>query len=235
MIVKRLDRNVNRLGIPIFKVVIIGNSHCGKSSILLQFAENNFIKEHNTTIGVDLKSRYVKIGDTHAKLYVWDTAGQERFRSIVRTYYETASGIVLVFDLTDRKSFDSLEYWINELKRIGKSECPIIIVGNKSDMSSKRIITSNEINNFIKQLNLNIAYFESSAKSNINIDDIFIEITKKMLCKYNKIDDINDDNNATLSKILTRKESEILEIDNSAQSNGNVMTNGENAGCCVVS
>ena len=218
--------DVAKLDIPVYKVVIIGDSHCGKSSILLKFAENTFKNEHHTTIGVDMKSRYIKIDETNVKLHIWDTAGQERFRSIIRTYYETASGIVLVFDLSNRESFNDLEYWIDELRIAGKDKCPIILVGNKSDLYFKRIITHQEILNFVNGIGLNMAYLEVSAKNDINVNNIFIDLTTKILYDNNG----DEGNEMRMSKILTRKESDILEFDKY-----NVVKKDDASSCCIIS
>lgn len=198
----RVNVNKNIIGdIQTFKIVIIGDSSSGKSSILLQFSENTFKDRHETTIGVDLKYKYVSINGNIVKLHIWDTAGQERFKSIIKTYYETAHGIILVFDLNYKESFKNLTYWLNELKNVGKEKCPVLLVGNKNDL--EKIVTDNEINNFMSDNpKLNIKYLEVSAKKGTNINDIFINLTKMIIEEKNKI---------LPTKILNDEESVILE------------------------
>lgn len=210
-----------------YKIVIIGDGGSGKSSLLLKFAEGTFQDKHYTTIGVDLKAKYININGTIIKLHIWDTAGQERFRSIIKTYYATASGIILVFDLANRESFLNLKIWIDELRHVDKDGFPILLVGNKVDLKSKRQVTDKEIGDFIINNGLNISYLEASAKSNVNIKEIFIEIAKKVL-----YDGIKSDQSMTIkeSRILTRSESEVIEF--GEQKTATVV---ESRSCCTIS
>ena len=119
-VVKRQPSDVKN--VKKYKIVIIGDCGSGKSSLLLKFVEGTFQDNHYATIGVDLKAKYINIDGTTVKINIWDTAGQERFRSIIGSYYSTASGIILVFDLTNRESFLNLKIWIDELKSIDKDD-----------------------------------------------------------------------------------------------------------------
>lgn len=211
----------DKTNVKIYKVVIIGDSSSGKTSILLRFAENTFKSYHDSTIGVDLKARYITSGDTTIKLYIWDTAGQERFRSIIKTYYEQAAGIILVFDLNNRESFLNLTYWIRELSEVGKDKCPMILVGNKCDL--KRKILDKEIHDFVINSKLNMIYMETSARDGINVDNIFMELTKKILDARDFMVD---------SKILSTKESEKME---DKLEKGQINENSNNDSCCVIS
>lgn len=214
--------NVNKdiiKNIQTFKIVIIGDSSSGKSSILLQFSENNFIDRHDVTIGVDLKYKYVSVNGTITKLHIWDTAGQERFKSIIKTYYETAHGIVLVFDLNNKESFKSLSYWLNELRHVGKEKCPILLVGNKNDL--EKVVTDREIYNFVlDNEKLNMKYLEVSAKKGTNINEIFIDLTRMIL---------NEKNKNLPSKILTKGEADFLD-----EEYYKTNVTAERNNCCVI-
>jgi Ras-related protein Rab-1A len=142
-----------------YKLIIIGDSCTGKSSLLLKLVDGTFTESHKVTIGVDFKAKYVLVGDTVVKLKIWDTAGQERFRSIIRTYYHGVHGIVLVFDLTNKESFDNLRNWMKEIYEIGVGNCSIILIGNKCDLTEKREITQKDIDTFIEDYDLKIKYY----------------------------------------------------------------------------
>jgi small GTP-binding protein len=208
-----------------YKIIIIGDEGSGKSSLLLKFTEGTFQYKIYTTIGVDLKAKYMNIYGTIIKLHIWDTAGQERFRSIIRTYYATTSGIILVFDLANRESFLNLKIWINELRYVDKDCCPILLVGNKVDLKSNHQVTNKEIEDFIINNKLNMSYLEASAKSDINIKEIFIEIAKKVLN-----DDIDSNQLMTNSRILTINEADVIEFED--QKTATVM---ESSSCCIIS
>lgn len=163
-----------------FKIIIIGESGTGKSCLLLKFMNEPFGNKHDTTIGIDFRFKNMIVDDKYVKLCIWDTAGQERFQSIIRNYYTGISGIILVFDLNMKSTFDKLSYWINEIKAMRKQTCPIILVGNKSDIK-KSVVSHNDIDNFIESSELDIKYFEVSVKNGINVNLVFEELTKKMV------------------------------------------------------
>ena len=123
-------------GIKPFKIIIIGDSGTGKSSLMLRYTDDTFSEFHNTTIGVDFKFKKLKINDTYVGFHIWDTAGQEKFKSIIRSYYLNSDGIILVFDLNSKYTFDNLQYWIDEIKYTGRQKCPIILIGNKTDLKN---------------------------------------------------------------------------------------------------
>lgn len=164
-----------------FKIIIIGDSSSGKSSLLLKLVNGTFDEKHKVTIGVDFKAKHVLVDDKILKLKIWDTAGQERFRSVIRSYYHGTNGIVLVFDLTDRDSFNNLHNWMNDINDLIIENTSIILIGNKCDLTSYKTISQNEINDFIKKYNCNISYFECSSKLGTGIDKAFVELGKKML------------------------------------------------------
>ena len=162
----------------IFKVLIIGDSSVGKSNILLRFSDNIFHDTFLPTIGVDFKIRNVKMGDQTIKLNIWDTAGQERFKTITSTYYKGAHGIILVYDITDRESFNNVNNWLAEVKKHAGPHVVKLLVGNKCDLEQERVVTTKEGQDFADSLG--ISFLETSAKQRINIDEAFMTLTKQV-------------------------------------------------------
>ena len=186
----------------IFKLILIGSSGVGKTSILQRYIQKIFNDDYTCTIGVDFFMKSMKIDDKLIKLQLWDTAGTEKFKSITTGYYRGANAAFIVFDLTSRKSFESVSEWIENYYKYSNPdyERHVILIGNKSDLKNERIITENEIDDFVK-LN-KIKYFETSAKNGENIDECFLFIAEKLMkdadekgILYNeKSGNINDQN-----------------------------------------
>ena len=122
----------------LFKLVIIGDSGVGKSCILLRFADDTFTENYYSTIGVDFRFKCVDIGERKCKLQIWDTAGQERFKTVTSAYYRGADGIIIVFDQTDRESFNNVQNWIDDISKYSTEEPSKIIIANKEDISDER-------------------------------------------------------------------------------------------------
>ena len=164
----------------------------GKSSIVLRFSEDKFDENQFATIGIDFKTKYIKIGEYSVKVLIWDTAGQEKFRNIAKQYYKGANGVLLIYDVTNKKSFERIAYWMNELKDNNQiNELDICLVGNKIDLEG-RVITREEGEKFA--LDNDIKYFEVSAKTSEGIEELFTSVTKGAVDKIfqaNKED--NDD------------------------------------------
>ena len=160
-----------------FNVILIGDSGVGKTSILTKFIEGNFENNKKCTINVEFKTKNLKIDkDLYAKLTIYDTAGQERYRSLTRQYYHLANGIVLVFDLTDENSFNSLNKWVKEIDDNTKN-VEVILVGNKSDLKN-RVINNSKAEQFAHEKNFK--YTETSAKEGTNVLLLFEELSNGM-------------------------------------------------------
>jgi len=162
----------------LFKLLIIGDSGVGKSSILLRFADNTFSANYITTIGVDFKIRTITIKGQKIKLQIWDTAGQERFRTITSTYYRGTHGVIVVYDVTSADTFSNVKRWIHEIDTNCES-VQKILVGNKVDDPSRRAVAEREARHFADSLRIN--YFETSAKENLNVEQMFHCITESVL------------------------------------------------------
>ena len=176
----------------IIKILTLGDTMVGKSSIVLRFSEDKFDENQFATIGIDFKTKYIKIGEYSVKVLIWDTAGQEKFRNIAKQYYKGANGVLLIYDVTNKKSFERIAYWMNELKDNNQiKELDICLVGNKIDLEG-RVITREEGEKFA--LDNDIKYFEVSAKTSEGIEELFTSVTKGAVDKIfqaNKED--NDD------------------------------------------
>jgi Ras-related protein Rab-1A len=177
----------------LYKVILIGDSAVGKSSILCQYADKEFSDSHISTIGVDFKIATIKVGSKKVKLQIWDTAGQERFKTIINSFFRGIQGVFLVFDITNKSTFDNLSYWEGELNRFYPGESlskkTIFVIGNKIDLEEKRSVSYDEANEYAKSIGAR--YFETSAKENIRISDIFYNLAYSALNDKDRLDLLN--------------------------------------------
>ncbi|XP_009462042.1 PREDICTED: ras-related protein Rab-35 [Nipponia nippon] len=150
----------------------------GKSSLLLRFADNTFSGSYITTIGVDFKIRTVEINGEKVKLQIWDTAGQERFRTITSTYYRGTHGVIVVYDVTSAESFVNVKRWLHEINQNCDDVCRIL-VGNKNDDPERKVVETEDAYKFAGQMEIQL--FETSAKENINVEEMFNCITELVL------------------------------------------------------
>lgn len=153
----------------------------GKSCLLLRFTDNRFKADHDITIGVEFGAKNIKVRKNLIKLQIWDTAGQESFRSIARSYYRGAVGVILVFDITNKDSFLNVYRWLSEIKEQGSSHACIVLVGNKTDLSDKRVVNTEEAKDFAD--NQNLKYFETSALNGDNVETVFVDTSEEILAK----------------------------------------------------
>ncbi|CAD8067031.1 unnamed protein product [Paramecium primaurelia] len=168
----------------LFKILLIGNSAVGKSSLLLRFADNVFNESFLPTIGVDFKIRTFDLNGKTVKLQIWDTAGQERFKTITNSYYKGAHGIILVYDVTDKQSFKDVENWLAEVEKYANENVVRVLVGNKVDLESKREVTQEEGKELADSLN--IRFIETSAKNSSNVEKAFITLANEIKAKVAK-------------------------------------------------
>lgn len=150
----------------------------GKSSLLLRFADNTFSGSYITTIGVDFKIRTVEINGEKVKLQIWDTAGQERFRTITSTYYRGTHGVIVVYDVTSAESFVNVKRWLHEINQNCDDVCRIL-VGNKNDDPERKVVETEDAYKFAGQMGIQL--FETSAKENVNVEEMFNCITELVL------------------------------------------------------
>eukprot|EP00742_Colponemidia_sp_Colp-10_P000591 GILJ01000645.1.p1 GENE.GILJ01000645.1~~GILJ01000645.1.p1 ORF type:complete len:212 (+),score=27.32 GILJ01000645.1:165-800(+) len=165
----------------LIKLLLLGDSGVGKSSLLMRLAEDKFTPNFVTTIGVDFKMRTVDIDGKKIKLQVWDTAGQERFRTITPAYYRSAMGVVLVYDITEETTFGNVKYWMRNLEEHASADICKILIGNKCDMTDKRVVETARGKKLADEYN--IKFFETSAKASVNVDSCFLTIAREIKSK----------------------------------------------------
>ena len=161
------------------KLILLGDTYIGKSSILSMYKDNCFNENISPTIGVDFVKSTIKKNDNDYSLYIWDTSGQEKFNSIISSYYRNISVILLVFDLSNRKTFVNLNKWLRDIFYYSREKVIIKLIGNKCD--KPKIISIHEIKEFCLDNNIDFSsYLEVSAKNNININKIFNDIVSDL-------------------------------------------------------
>jgi Ras-related protein Rab-1A len=165
-----------------FKILLLGDSSVGKTCFLKRYIDDTFQDVYLSTIGFDYKYKFITLEDgKKIKLQIWDTAGQERFRTIGKGYYKGAHGIILIYDVTSQKSFDSIKTWLNEIKSEASNKVCVFLVANKIDIE-ERLISREDGEEIAK--NNNLEFYESSAKDNINVSEVFQDLAEKINEKY---------------------------------------------------
>ena len=164
--------------IDTYKIVVLGDISVGKTSILSRFRYGIFEPEYMPTLGIDFFSQNLFYEDKTIRLILWDTAGEERFRSLIPSYLKNADCIIIVFDITNKDSFNSLNKWLTDSKNNASEGTIYIICGNKSDLKEKRTVNENEIDEYIKKNEL--IYVECSAKNGEGIKDLFNTVAKNL-------------------------------------------------------
>lgn len=193
----------------LFKLLLIGNSAVGKSSLLLRFSDNIFNESFLPTIGVDFKIRTLDLSGKIAKLQIWDTAGQERFKNITSSYYKGAHGVILVYDITDRQSFKDVENWLSEVSKHASENIVKLLVGNKCDLEGQRQVSTDEGREFASSLG--IKFVETSAKNSMNVEKAFQTLAAEIKGRVAKTDDKKDGrpgNNPNARKLVDNKQPE---------------------------
>ena len=155
----------------LLKFIVIGDSSVGKSNIISRYKENKFDEKGQPSIGVQFIAKNVVIENTTFRLQVWDTAGQETFRSMTRIYYKNSSCAFIVYDITEKESFNHVESWISECKKIAPETVLLVLIGNKSDLNESREVSYEEGLKFAEKNKM--LFFETSAKNGVNIENIF--------------------------------------------------------------
>ena len=197
----------------IFKVLLLGNSNVGKSSLFLRFVDDIWNDTFVPTIGVDFKIKTFNIDEKKIKMQIWDTAGQERFKNIIASYYRGAHGILLIYDVTDKDSFKNLSNWLIEIEKNASKNVLKVLIGNKVDLEDKRVITYNQGKEFADTYGLK--YIETSAKKNLNVNEAFETLGRELMTA-------SDD-----KRITKQKQNKKVTV-----SNAQDLTPEQKKGCC---
>jgi len=192
----------------LFKLLLIGDSGVGKTCVLFRFSEDAFNSTFISTIGIDFKIRTIDLDGKKIKLQIWDTAGQERFRTITTAYYRGAMGIMLVYDITNEKSFDNIRNWIRNIEEHAATDVEKMILGNKCDMNDKRQVSRERG----EQLGIeySVRFMETSAKTSVNVEESFISLArdiKKKMDKKLENPNVNGASTIVVTKDTTQKKS----------------------------
>ena len=155
----------------LLKYIIIGDSAVGKSNLLLRYVHDKFNEDYQATIGVEFGAKNLEINNEKYRIQIWDTAGQENFKSITRAYYKNSVCAIIVYDITNRESFNNINTWIDDCKSQSPKTVFFVLVGNKIDLENERKVDYNEGLNFAKENQM--FFFECSAKTGKNVEDIF--------------------------------------------------------------
>uniref|UniRef100_A0A2D4ITN1 Ras-related protein Rab-19 n=1 Tax=Micrurus lemniscatus lemniscatus TaxID=129467 RepID=A0A2D4ITN1_MICLE len=166
----------------LFKIILIGDSNVGKTCVVHRFKSGQYHTKQQNTIGVDFTVRSLEIDGKKVKIQVWDTAGQERFRTITQSYYRSAHGAILAYDITKKSTFESIPHWIYEIEKYGAANLVLMLIGNKSDESEKRQVLFEDACTLAEKHGL-LAVLETSAKEAQNIDEVFILMAKELMAR----------------------------------------------------
>ena len=198
----------------LFKLLLIGNSSVGKSSLLFRFVENVWDDSFVPTIGVDFKLKTLEVNGKKVKLQIWDTAGQERFKNITASYYRGGNGVLVVYDITDRDSFDNLNSWLIEIEKNANKNVYKLLIGNKCDLEDKRKVTYQEGKDFATSNGMQ--FIETSAKTDTKVKDAFEMLTQEIIKA-----------NITKDKVMEKKEKTVH-----LNHGGSDLNTKPKGGCC---
>ena len=161
-----------------FKVVVVGDSGVGKTNLIKRFINNEFKSDSKATVGVEILSKNFIINNEIFKIEIWDTAGQERYKSITTAYYKGAKGAMIIYDVTNQNSFNNVDKWFNEIKDKASKNINLIMIGNKTDLDDKKVVSSED--SLDKAKNFDIPVMETSALNASNVKEAFYLILKEM-------------------------------------------------------
>jgi Ras-related protein Rab-8A len=168
----------------LLKLLLIGDSGVGKSNILLRYSDDSFTSSFITTIGIDFKIKNMTIADSKVKLQIWDTAGQERFRTITTAYYRGAMGILVVYDVTNEETFENVHNWLRQIDQNAGPNVVRVLVGNKCDSEDERQVSTQRGQELAAKFGID--FFETSAKLNVNISEVFGSISTDIVQRIKK-------------------------------------------------
>lgn len=163
----------------LMKLIVIGDSGAGKSCLLHRFIEDTFSEDQTQTIGIEYGAKIIDLGGAKVKLQIWDTAGQERYKSVTRSYYRGAMGCLIVYDVTNRSSYESVPQWLSDVRQLAGNDVVVMLIGNKIDLAkanNTRAIQHNEASLYAQQNGL--LHFETSAATGEFVTEAFLRVAK---------------------------------------------------------
>ena len=179
-----MDKKNNQNKVDI-KIITLGDSHVGKSSLIVKYIDNKFSNAYMSTIGFDLKHKQINLKDgTEAKIMIYDTAGQERFKSLAANYIKKANGILLVYDIADHSTFENIGMWMESITEEKGDKLPIVLVGNKADLEDERQVSYKEGKDLAE--NKGFHFYETSCKNGANVTECFLDLAELVYEKSGK-------------------------------------------------
>ncbi|XP_023941980.1 ras-related protein Rab-37 isoform X4 [Bicyclus anynana] len=173
--------------VPIHKTILLGDSGVGKTSLLVQFETGKFqAGNFSATVGIGFTNKVVTVDGIKVKLQIWDTAGQERFRSVTHAYYRDAHALLLLYDVTNKTSFDNIRAWLGEIREYAQDDVVIMLLGNKSDSGLERAVRREEGQRLAREYQ--VAFMETSAKTGLNVEAAFAHVARALVAKANPVD-----------------------------------------------
>lgn len=209
----------------LFKIILIGDSNVGKTCVVQNFKSGSFSEKQQNTIGVDFTVRTVDIEGKKVKMQVWDTAGQERFRTITQSYYRSAHGAMIAYDITRPSTFNSVAHWIKEVELYGAANIVLALIGNKCDLEEERQVQFAEACNLAEERGI-LAALETSAKESQNVEEAFMMMARELMSRNGLYVQQGDTESNSTPQILLRA--------NSRPVDGNLAAYGppEKKSCC---
>ncbi|XP_055377564.1 ras-related protein Rab-8A [Condylostylus longicornis] len=176
-----------------YKVLVLGDSNVGKTCIVHRYCDEKYYDTYISTIGIDFKQKLINLDGVPIKLQIWDTAGQERFRTLTTAYYRGAMGILLMYDVTNLESYNNLSYWLRNIQENASPDVVKVLAGNKCECTASQRMVDKDKGEKIAET-FDMPFFEVSCKQNINIEEVFITLARKIReQRERRGDNFNDD------------------------------------------
>ena len=169
-----------------FKIIIVGDQGVGKSCLAIKASRNYFEDFYSPTVGFEFVSFNVRVQDKIIKLQIWDTCGQEVYRSLISSFYRSASLAIIVYSIDNEESFNNIEKWLNDIKTQSSPDVKIFLIGNKADLDDKRKITREQGEKFSNEHKISF-FTETSAKTGLNVQNVFIQAAKELFIQHEEI------------------------------------------------
>lgn len=201
----------------VYKIILLGDSTVGKSSLMRRFVENKFDFNTSTTFGVDNLTKCVEIDEEKIMLSIWDTAGQEKYQSIVPAYFRGSHAGIFIYDITNESSFFKVNYWLGQARELSAKDITFVLIGNKADLDSQRKVSQKSALDLAR--NNNMLFFETSCLTSENVESAFMQLVQRLYGKEEKAQKKTESTHSVLRGI-------------SIQGNNSVKENPEKAKCC---